>query len=209
MFVMATLDQSIKMGEVFGKYCQSQQNYGIKRNKVEARWHSIKDGYPVVKGVPIGTQSHIYWEFHLKLVIEKTEEQETQDRIERLRQAVHKSFPCSRLSKSAMSSVDARFPNKTSRIVTLRLYDGDKSYAENELNKLMDFLKKSQEEYMFEIKKNPERELSVYDSNVSHDLGWIHMGENDLDKTKLSRQMMNMGALMIIFFVIMMMYQYM
>ena len=71
MFVHSNLDQAVRFGEIFGKYVSERQNYEIKRNKVEARWHSIEDGYPVVKGVPIGTQggTHIYWEFHIKLVV--------------------------------------------------------------------------------------------------------------------------------------------
>ena len=102
-----------------------------------------------------------------------------------MRMKVQQVFPCSRLSKSAMSSVDAKFADKTSRIVTLRLYDGDKAYAENHVETLVDFLKSLQEEYKFTVKNNYEKELAVYDSNVSHDLGWIHMSEKDLEKTEV------------------------
>ena len=35
------------------------------------------------------------------------------------------------------------------------------------------------------MKNNYEKELAVYDSNVSHDLGWIHMSEKDLEKTEV------------------------
>ena len=84
-----------------------------------------------------------------------------------------------------MSSVDSKYADKTSRIVTLRLYDGDKAYAQNHVETLVEFLKNLQQEYKFIVKDNYEKELSVYDTNVSHDMGWIHMNEGELAKKKV------------------------
>ena len=49
----------------------------------------------------------------------------------------------------------------------------------------MEFLKNLQKEYKFIVKDNYEKELSVYDTNVSHDMGWIHMNEAELAKKEV------------------------
>ena len=49
----------------------------------------------------------------------------------------------------------------------------------------MEFLKNLQKEYKFIVKDNYEKELSVYDTNVSHDKGWIHMNEGELAKKEV------------------------
>jgi hypothetical protein len=80
-----------------------------------------------------------------------------------------------RLSKSAMSKYEVTNNIKTSRIVTLRLYSGDKENAKKEFNRVDSYLSNSnnKEKFGLEIVPGTEMELSVYDSNVFHDEGWI------------------------------------
>ncbi len=82
---------------------------------------------PIFKG--------IYWEFHLKLLFDKNE-----DKINSFRIYLQNQFPSCRLSRSALSKVGENNLDKTSRIVTLRLYKGDKNFAKTELKKIEDFL---------------------------------------------------------------------
>ena len=76
-----------------------------------------------------------------------------------------------------MSNFDASHPEVTTRIVTLRLYEGDKANAEKVLKSLLDYLKQHAKEQDYTVGSHVEEELSVYDSNVSHDLGWIMMAD--------------------------------
>lgn len=86
MFVNAQLDQAVRWGELFGKYCTDKQGYAIKRNKVEARFDNIAEGTPTIKGMPIETSSAFYWEFHIKLIFDCSNgENEVEQRIKQLR----------------------------------------------------------------------------------------------------------------------------
>lgn len=189
MFVNGTLDQAIKWGELFGEYCCSQQGYIMVRNKVEARLCSVPDGTPTVRGQPIHESNAIYWEFHIKLKFVVSDSAEsTEARIDKFRLQLMEIFPYARLSRSAMSSVDVSGQGWTSRIVTLRLYDGNKKSAQDKLEELMSFLQGSiSDSFNFTMKKEVEKELSVYDSNVSNDLGWIHMNTDELTARKWFR----------------------
>jgi hypothetical protein len=171
IFVISTLDQAVKYGEMFGEYCKTQNsNYQITRNKVEARFRNVLEG--TINLDNFDKAQGLYWEFHIKLLFDKIE-----GKPDEFRHSLQAEFPFARLSRSALSK-----PNQTqiSRIVTLRLYKGDKDYAHNELDKLEEYLNEIiiQKRYKYEVRKNIEKELSVYDTNVLHDRGWINM-KND------------------------------
>lgn len=176
MFVVGTVDQAIKWGELFGKYCLDRHSFTMIRNKVEARFHNVPDGVPMVRGQAIHESSSIYWEFHIKLWFQLGSEREgAEKRIEEFRLKLQHAFQFARLSRSALSSAESKHQGLTSRIVTLRLYEGSKRDARCHLDHLLDYLGEQAEAYNYSAKGTPEQELCVYDSNVSHDLGWIHM----------------------------------
>lgn len=171
IFLSSTLNQAIKCGEVFGKYCNDQyKQYTPCRNKVEARFRNVKDN---TINLDHNNNKSLYWEFHIKLIFETTDI----SIINNFRKNLEILFPCVRLSKSALSSVDKSQPGFTSRVVTLRLYNGDKNNAQNQLDNLLFYLNDQniQSKYHFKTRNHVEKELSVYDTNVSHDIGWIHI----------------------------------
>jgi hypothetical protein len=186
MFVISTLDQAVRWGELFGDFCHRQHALRMVRNKVEARFRNVPDGIPVVRGRAIHENSAIYWEFHVKLAFTQNEsrngERSTQGShvdleacIAAFRCLLQASLPCTRLSRSALSSRGHAGWGTTTRIATLRLYEGSKRDAQIHFNRLLDFLAAHSSYFGFSVRGSPEQELSVYDSNVSHDLGWIHM----------------------------------
>lgn len=171
MFVRSTLKEAIKYGELFARYCQEEHNeYIVCRNKVEARFRNVKDN---TINLDLMNNKEIYWEFHVKILFEINDLAIIND----FRENLEKMFPSSRLSKSALSHIEKRQSNETSRVITLRLYTGDKNNAQKELDNLVQYLNKSdiQSKYSFKVRNHIEEELSVYDTNVFHDAGWIHM----------------------------------
>lgn len=187
MFVISTLEQAVRWGELFGDFCHRQNALRMVRNKVEARFRNVPDGIPVVLGRAIHESSAIYWEFHVKLAFshngcsdsERSAQESrisTEARIVDFRHLLQSSLPCTRLSRSALSSSrQASGGTATTRIATLRLYDGSKRAAQIHFEHLLDFLATHASAFSYSVRGSPEQELSVYDSNVSHDLGWIHI----------------------------------
>lgn len=177
MFVSSSLKTAIKYGEIFSEYLQKNNHeYEFARNKVEARFRNVKtnlnlDDYNPHNNAhnPHNNNSY-YWEFHFKVLFFRDEE-----RITQFRKRLELTFPMSRLSKSAMSKYEVSNGEKTSRIVTLRLYSGDKNNAELEFHKVQMYLSKAEfnETYGLKLVPGTEMELCVYDSNVLHDTGWI------------------------------------
>ena len=170
MFVRSTLKEAIKYGELFAKYCQEAHNkYIVCRNKVEARFRNVKNN---TINLDLINNKEIYWEFHIKILFEINDLI-----INDFRENLEKIFPSARLSRSALSHIEKRQSGETSRVITLRLYTGDKNNAQKELDNLVQYLNKPdvQSKYSFKIRNHIEEELSVYDTNVFHDAGWIHM----------------------------------
>jgi len=187
MFTIGTLEQAVRWGELFGDFCHHRHALRMVRNKVEARFRNVPDGIPVVHGRAIHESSAIYWEFHVKLAFKQNSSCDSQSsaqenhvdaeaRIIAFRQLLQSSLPCTRLSRSALSSHrHAGGGTATTRIATLRLYEGSKREAQIQFDRLLRFLAAHASSFSYSIRGSPEQELSVYDSNVSHDLGWIHM----------------------------------
>lgn len=171
MFVSSSLKTAIKYGEIFSDYLQkNNQEYKFARNKVEARFRNVKNNLNLDDYIQNTHNNCYYWEFHYKVLFFKDEEKITQ-----FRNGLELAFPMSRLSKSAMSKYEVSNSEKTSRIVTLRLYSGDKNNAELEFHKVQTYLSKAEfkETYGLSLVPGTEKELCVYDSNVLHDTGWI------------------------------------
>lgn len=220
-YVFGTLSQAIKYGELFSKYIEENgkdYNYKVSRNKVEARFRNVlansitlDENLPHHKGK--------YWEFHIKVVFDLSEIKEKlentsntsndtsnknnntntpfNDMLHKFRKDLLSKYPNSRLSKSALSNYDKTNNNITTRIVTFRLYNGSKENAEFQLNNLLNYLKEISTKYIFKLRGDVEKELSVYDSNVEHDKGWIGMKEdkninNANDKTNTEYKLLTL-----------------
>ena len=54
-----------------------------------------------------------------------------------------------------------------------RRYNGTKAEARRRLEELMSFLRAHEAEFGFKVRDHPESELSVHDTNVQLDKGWI------------------------------------
>jgi hypothetical protein len=167
MFVSATLQNAIKFGEIFADFVkQNHKEYEFARNKVEARFRNVKGNL----NLDIYKNNSLYWEFHFKLLLNRDEE-----KIGEFRKKLEKNFPNTRLSRSAMSKHETQGNPKTSRIVTLRIYSGDKINAKYQYDRVEAFLLKNEfkKKFCLELLHGTEMELSVYDTNVNHDAGWI------------------------------------
>ena len=171
LYVFSTLHQAVKYGELFANYIEQKVlDFKAKRNKVEARLRNIipnsinlNSNLPQYEGK--------YWEFHIKLTFDL----KSDEIVNTFRTQLMKDFPSTRLSKSAMSNFDVENPLKSTRIVTLRIYNGTKEDALVKLKSLEIYLNSLSLKFNYSIRGDIEKELSVYDSNVSHDVGWIDM----------------------------------
>lgn len=195
-YIYGNLIQAVKYGEIFSDYVvECHPEYKVSRNKVEARLRNVDNSINLDP-----TKEEFegkYWEFHAKLSFDtksiqnKYEMNKNKDivnldikslnanyfekHVQVFREELMKNFPNCRLSKSALSNYDKSHTDNCTRIVTLRIYSGTKLNALNNLNLLIEFLKSVSVKYDFEMRGDIEKELSVYDSNVKHDLGWISM----------------------------------
>jgi hypothetical protein len=177
MFVSSTLQNAIRFGEIFAQYTtDNHKDYEFARNKVEARFRNVQGNL----NLDIYKNNSFYWEFHFKLLLDRDEE-----KIAEFRTNLQKKFPFTRLSRSALSKHEVNGNVKTSRIVTLRLYSGDKLSAKQHFDSVEAYLLQSDlnNKYGLILKPGTELELSVYDTNVFHDTGWIDT-TNQKDKTK-------------------------
>jgi hypothetical protein len=202
-YIYGNLVQAVKYGELFSDFVlESHSEYKVSRNKVEARLRNVDD---TINLDPKKEEFEgKYWEFHIKISFDinssisksinyKENNQGTSDEkelfekhIQLFRSELMKKFPNCRLSKSALSNYDKIQTNICTRIVTLRIYSGTKTNALNNLNTLIEFLNSVNSKYSFEMRGDIEKELSVYDSNVKHDLGWISM--IDINKNVVSKE---------------------
>jgi hypothetical protein len=194
MFVSSSLKDAVKFGEIFANYLSKNfSEYEFARNKVEARFKNVKTNL----NLDVYNNNSFYWEFHFKLLFDRDEE-----KIAEFRKNLEKNFPMTRLSKSAMSKYEVTGNVKTSRIVTLRIYSGDKENAKIEFDKVYSYLSKNcfKEKLGLQIVPGTEMELSVYDSNVFHDSGWIPT-ENSEILNKSSKNQFLTEKLKIIFYI--------
>lgn len=208
-YIYGTLLQAVKYGEVFSDYVvKCHPEYKVSRNKVEARLRNVDDKITLDPSQPQFEGK--YWEFHTKLsfdlksiqskisltnkTLSQTEETKYfDDHIQSFREELMKNFPNCRLSKSALSNYDKTHSDNCTRIVTLRIYSGNKANATHNLDLLNQFLSSVSSKFDFEMRGDIEKELSVYDSNVKHDIGWISMidvktSTDDVSKTMTSEK---------------------
>lgn len=202
-YIWGTLIQAVKYGELFSEYIVKNSDYKVSRNKVEARLRNVDDSINLDPKQEFFEGK--YWEFHTKLrftsktnnsdsnsdlnlnsKIEKDNSLIDQENmiildknIDSFRKTLMSNFPNCRLSKSALSNFDKLNTDSSTRIVTLRIYSGTKKNALENLESLIKFLNDVKSDYQFELRDDIEKELSVYDSNVKHDLGWISMIDAD------------------------------
>lgn len=149
MFVRSTEYQAVKYGKIFGKWCKAHGFTPI-RNKVEARLDEINFDINLNEIQCPG----VYFEFHQKIIIDEKS-------IEILLPQLEKHFPDGRLSRSSLT-------NNNHRIITLRILSGKKSEALARLQDLLNFLADKTK-----LTEKLERELSIFDSDVWLDNGWI------------------------------------
>jgi hypothetical protein len=159
LFVYSTEFQAIKYGKLFANYCQ-MHDFKCLRNKVEARLNNTID-FDV--DLDLLNYNKIYWEFHVKLLFDSNEN------IKEFEKQLEINYPEVRLSKSTLSKY--KNLDKICRIVTLRLYNGNKQNALGKLEKLLIFL--NSQKTIFEVSKKIEKELCVFDSNLACDAGWM------------------------------------
>jgi hypothetical protein len=162
IFCKTTIQGAIHVGQVFGKYCETNYpDYKVCRNKVEARFENVINNLDIT---PFNNNA-IYWEFHIKIIFNDD------SKINDFRTMIQFEYPKAHLSKSALSK------DLHSRIITLRLYKGDKDNAAIEINDLIYYLNNPdiREAFGYRIRLTVEKELSIYDTNVSHDIGWINL----------------------------------
>ena len=145
MFVMGGRAQAVEWGWAFARHLRAR-GHVVQRNKVEARFANVTDGLPA----RMGRSREVYWEFHAKITVGPAAEHGTPPSVERIasfRQRLRAHDARTTVSRSLLSAFDAANTGQTSRIVTLRLYEGTKATARLQLQAFVQFLRASQQPF--------------------------------------------------------------
>nr|XP_039274378.1 uncharacterized protein LOC120348324 [Styela clava] len=155
-WVTGEFNDALKAASEFSKAAR-ENNFTPIREKIEQPLSYAPDDF-----VPSKSKGE-YWEFHYKLHLANREEGENlHSKILNADQWKKNA----RMSKSALR--EKANDGGIYRIVTLRLYDGDKAHAKGKCDELKAWLT-SNECNVIKI----QREISVYDDYLELDQGWL------------------------------------
>ncbi len=172
IYFAGTFAEAREICEDFSSQCKLQLNQNTTRHKIEMRFLKVQEGLPVVNQVSINSplNKSIYWEFHIKLFFDQSNSLED---IQNFRNVLVKRFGAYvNLSRSVGSTRVRNSQFSKSRIVTVRIRNGTKQSAKETLGCVQDFLLHFQNEFDY-IVDSTESELSIYDTNISLDSGWV------------------------------------
>lgn len=134
---------------------QLSAQYDVTRIKVEAALSN--HGIPSTNGDAISSVRDCYFEHHVKVLLDKTEDRELLRRnLESLQ---------GHLSRNALNQLG----DTEQRFITQRFYNTGQMEAAENLEKLINFLTLEKITILDQI-----REYNIYDSNVDLDSGWIN-----------------------------------